>query len=1011
MLYHALMTLRVELLGQARVLGENGWEPLPQDKRGALLAVLACHGDWLSREKLAFLFWPDVPDEQARVNLRQLLVRVKALAFAQDLDVEARRLRWAATSDVSAFREAQACGQWETAAALYQGRLLGDFELLDAPEFSSWLELERREFEDRYRQAVARASARLEHSGDVERALALWASLLEHDPLDEHGVQQVLRLAVASEQTAAALQLHARFEERLSRELGLRPQAATQDLAEKVRRSTSAPERLQTERRYQLPSAAAYLGRDFEITELLHFLGQRERRLVTLLGPGGIGKTALALQVAREAASQFPDGVAFAPLAALQDAALIPSTVASALGLYLRPGEAPEARLLSFLRGKALLLVLDNLEHLPGGADFIGRILESCPKLTVLATSRSRLKLQSEWLFPVEGLSYPQQDDESPLESYDAVRLFVLRARQVQPDFALTAVNREAVRRICQRVVGAPLALELAAGWTRLLSCQEIADALSESLDALQGELHDLPERHQSLRAVFEHSWQLLSPEEQTVLSQLSVFQGGFEREAAKAITGASASVLLALLDKSLLKRNADGRFDLHELVRQYAAEKLDAEASEERKARTRHADYFAQFVRAREPFSQGQRLPQAIRELEADLDNLRHAWRFAVEEGSEALIELMANGLWELYEIRGFHEEGEAALSAAAQRLQADSPILATLLGHLGAHLHRLGKLSECEEVSRRSLRIAKRLEEPPTWTAAYNLAAVALLRSNWDEAERRHCEVLDLGKKYGNRYLIGAALVGLGNIAHTRGNFEEAEHYYEEVLELWRDNLWAQSITLSNLGLLFVEQGDYKKAETYLKSALETARAIGHTWIIEGAHVKLGDLALRQNHLGTAEEHLREALRLADEMGSREERELVLTHLGLLACERQRYILALERFREVLGSAVDRDARASALNAVVGVAKVLSSLGQDEEALELLAFAFAQPELQAPWYLDCDVGSKARAEQLYRDLAARLPAAFRAAAEDQARALSYADILQRVRAHPLAPQTETSR
>lgn len=320
------------------------------------------------------------------------------------------------------------------------------------------------------------------------------------------------------------------------------------------------------------------VGREVELAALARLLRNPQCRLLTLIGQVGIGKTRLAIEVASTQGELFPDGVYFVPLVSLPSPEFIVPTIADALGFTLSASIDPKLQLLNHLREKCLLLVLDGLEHLLEGAGLLAELLQQAPALKLLVTSCERLSLQAEWLFVLQGLPVPPFDQVQQAEEYGAVKLFVRSAGQAQVGFKLSAEERPWVVRICQLVEGMPLAIELAAVWVRLLSCREIAQEIERTLDFLSASARDLPERHRSMRAAFDHSWHLLSIEEQQALAKLSIFRGCFQREAAAEVAGVSLPLLTALVDKSLLRCNQcheTGRYSLHELIRQYAADKL----------------------------------------------------------------------------------------------------------------------------------------------------------------------------------------------------------------------------------------------------------------------------------------------------------------------------------------------------------------------------------------------------------------------------------------------------
>ncbi len=355
-----------------------------------------------------------------------------------------------------------------------------------------------------------------------------------------------------------------------------------------------------------------FVGRNVELMELNVLLVNSDCRLLTLVGPGGIGKTRLAIEVVKKVQAAFADGATFVELASLAAAELVVPTIANALNLTLGGHTDPQTQLLHYLRRQSRLLVLDNFEQLlPSHGhllqDFavtpsltlIMNIITQAPQVTVLVTSRERLDIHGEWIYAVGGLGLPtvaiegmHSSAHAALEEYGAPLLFMQTAKRSKTNFAPTAVDEAAIVKICRLVNGMPLALELAAAWVRVLSCAEIAQEIARGLDFLTTKQRNLPYRHRSMRTVFDQSWKLLSAEEQQVFARCSIFRGGFTREAAEAVTGATLETLAALVNKSFLSRNEQGHYEIHELARQYGAERL-MESSEEMATRSRHLTFF----------------------------------------------------------------------------------------------------------------------------------------------------------------------------------------------------------------------------------------------------------------------------------------------------------------------------------------------------------------------------------------------------------------------------------
>ncbi|MDQ4078412.1 MAG: helix-turn-helix domain-containing protein, partial [Chloroflexota bacterium] len=422
-----------------------------------------------------------------------------------------------------------------------------------------------------------------------------------------------------------------------------------------------------------------FLGREQEQAELARLLAAPGYRLITLLGPGGIGKTRLAVEVAGQC-MVFSDGVVFVPLAPINEPHAIVPAIADALAFTFSGTTDLSSQLLNHLRDKELLIVLDNMEHLLGAEDItvelVGQILAQAPHVKVLTTSRERLKMQAEWVVEVEGLPVPPDDPPQKMADFPAFTLFLEHAKRVQNGFQLLAGDEQAVTQICRAVGGMPLGLELAASWVRVLSPHEIGQEIIRGLDAPPVAPQDLPKRHRSLQAVFDHSWRLLSDAEGRVLRKLAIFRGGCTREAAADVAGASLTVLATLVDKSLLRRTRHGRYEMHELIRQYALSKLREDSQEYTATRDQHSAYYAGWLKERERPLKGALQAAMVAEMRLEIDNVRAAWEWAVERGRLRDIQRSSEALHWYCEFQSWFREGETLFQHATERLSRLSPV-----------------------------------------------------------------------------------------------------------------------------------------------------------------------------------------------------------------------------------------------------------------------------------------------------------------------------------------------
>ncbi len=628
-----------------------------------LLVYLALQNDKpIPRELLAALFWPEESETNARNNLRQTLFRLRKLL--NDLDeptqpfllVTRQTVQFNPDSDfaldVQQFLQAVDGGDLATAVTHYHGDLLPGFTC-DSLEFESWLRQERETLHTLALETMLEAGRDYLRNGRYPQAQTIARQQLSLEPWREQAHRQLMQALALAGDRANALNQFKLCQTVLWEEVRVEPSPETVTLFEDIKAgrigSAVADETIRppVKIKHNLPSFTTQLiGRELEIDQISQLLTQNNQRLVSIVGPGGMGKTRLGVAVGKSLLAQFHDGVYFVDLAPLAQPDEIVTAIAAVLD-YQPPDKSQPLlpQLLASLRQHQLLFILDNFEHLLAGVALVSELLQACPHLAILATSRQRLALAGENRYELGGLNFP--DDLTPADAldYTAVQLFIENGRRLQPDFAITKSNIADVVRICQLVQGMPLGLLLAASWLEMLSPAEIAAEIEKSLNFLAAELADLPLRQHSMQAVFEHSWLLLSLEEQTVLAKLSVFRGGFTREAAEQVAGANLRLLLALMNKSLIQRGVEsGRFTMHELLRQFTAvqrRKLDPNDE----TQLTHCRYFATLMI--ENWLPVPRLYTWARENLSDKDNLQRAWDYALEHVLAHELKNLALWIW----------------------------------------------------------------------------------------------------------------------------------------------------------------------------------------------------------------------------------------------------------------------------------------------------------------------------------------------------------------------------
>jgi predicted ATPase/DNA-binding SARP family transcriptional activator/Tfp pilus assembly protein PilF len=936
-----MLTLRIQLLADfGLTYGESPVTGVRSARLQSLLAYLLLHRAVpQSRHHVAFVFWPDLTEAQAHNNLRNLLYRLRRGLPDEDrfLYVNAQVLQWRADApfelDVADFENAIArANQAETAGnqALVQKALEEAVELYQGDLLPScyddWILPERERLRAAFVAALDTLVRLLEGQYEYPAAIRYAEQLLQCDPLREATYRRLMRLHALHGDRAAALRVYQACVGTLAEELGVEPGPRTETLHTQLLNSDTAVVHPRN-----LPfSPTPLIGREEELAEIARLLEDPACRLLTLVGPGGIGKTRLAVRAARQA-PVFLHGIHFVPLASVSSVALLDTAIADALQLPFHGREEPKTQLLNYLRQKEILLVLDNFEHLLPGAALLTGILQTAPRVKLLVTSRERLNLRGEWLIPIAGLRLPVEEKKDPVEASSAVQLFLQSARRVRPDFALSRSERSSVVSICRLVEGMPLAIELAAAWMRALSGREIAGEIEKGLDFLATWQRDVPERHRSLRAVFKHSWSLLSESEKAIFRQLSVFQGGFRRPAAAQVAGASLPDLMALLDKSLLHRTAAGRYQMHELLRQFAAEKLREVPQEETLVLNCHCEYYAAFLQAREADLKKGRQQEALAEIREEIDNVRTGWSWAVAHAKFDQIEASLESLYRFYEMRGWFHEGEDVFSQASEKLAHKSnataeSVLAKITARQGAFCYRYGCYEETRQLLQRSWHNSRRLGlQTEMAFCLMQLGATAGRQGENEEARQLLRESLAHYRQVEDQWGTAACLTTLGDITRRLGEYAEARQLLQESLALSREtgNSLEMAAALNNLGVLAGAQGEYTQARQFLENSLAIRRAAGYQW---GVASNLSNLGLVVRVLGehkTAKQFLQESLALRKDIGSPFGVAISLNNLGLVAYDLQEYGEAQQVFRESL--AIRRE-----INDRLGIAASLSNLGK---------------------------------------------------------------------------------
>lgn len=944
-------------LGGQRLRGFDSY------KSRALVAYLVLTAETVhTRDHLAALLWGEKTDTAARASLRQALLILQRITHNQtamppyflvtretvqfnresnySCDVHAFEQLLAET-ETHAHRKLETCPACERrltrAVELYRGGLLEHFFVPDSPTFDEWLLVPRAALQQRAVEALTHLIEiqQCKSTPDLEAIRAYTERILELEPWREEPHRMLMELYAAQGDFDAVLAQFETCRRLLAEQMGVEPSLETVALLKRLRDGDKEiAKRKDGERReadvhpiapslypsippspsslpFSLPHVLTpFVGRKQELRQITEWLAEPHCRLVTLVGPGGIGKSRLALEAAHQQRGNFGGGVLFVPLVDVPTATQVPAAVLDALGAQRLPQQEPRTQLLQWLNALQddALLVLDNFEHLGADTTLVAEMLDVSPHVNFLVTSRERLHLEGEWLMDVAGLPLPPEGAEpKTLEAYDAPRLFLQTAMRVsgRGEPALSIEDKRAVHLICRWVEGMPLGIELAAAWTRYLAPQEIAAEMQSYLERpVIGPEGGVSERHVSLRSVFEYSWQFLSEHERSVYPRLAVFRGGFERRAAQEVAQADLSTLAGLMDKSLVRRSVKGRYDLHPVLRQFAGERQ----TEAEDTAQRHAVYYLGHVRRLAPKLNHAEAQSALAALHDELENIRTAWQHVVATSNREELTQALPGVTQFYDASGMHLELEQLIEQAGLRFAQgeDSAMRAHLDAYRADSLVRLGRYDAAKAAAAQAVSGADSLAVMDARVRGQYAWGLALTWQGEYQAGRIH---FDEAYQVATAHALDAqrALVcmGLGLNAYLAGNFQEDLAFVEQALEIavQLGDLRLESRALQDLADSLTGRDEYERAHPLLERALALKREIGEP------HGELRVLLILSRTVGLYRRNYTEALALLDQayeiaqrIGDPAGRMLVLSSRGEILRELKQYDEARTVMRMVL-------------------------------------------------------------------------------------------------------------
>lgn len=953
---------RLTLLG-APSLSAGVVTPFGPERRFQLLAMLGlASGQWLARDEIAARFWPDRRNDEARRNLRKVIHRSRAVPGAAALEATDHALRWTVATDVQDFHAAVTEGRIGDALALRGGALMAGLDDADNEALSRWLADQRSRFDAAWRAAAMQL---VRQAGGPAQRIAVALQMLELDGFDEEAAAIRIEAELQAGEPARARRSYDVFAARLMEQLGVEPSRTLRQLLP----STESAPRARPSGAAVAAAAASddrFVGRRSELAELELMFARPECRLLTLSGPGGIGKSSLA----RRATSAAPSGRVTVPIwIDLQDLSSVDAAVvrlAQRLAIELDDRRDAIEQVLARLPDRALV-VLDNAEHLADLAGFVERLLCGHPTLTLLVTSRKRLQLRDEWLLPLAGLATP--DDESrdyeAAIAFDAVRLFAARATDAQRGFDLRQ-HIGSVVDIVDSVAGLPLAIELAAAWVRVLPPPEIARELRHSIDLLARDpaRRDDPARpeHRSVRAVLERAWDLLVPAEREAMAALSVFRGGFTHAAAKAVADAALPVLSSLVDKSMLTPDGQGRFALHPLLHSFASERLRVDPDRDAALQRRHAAHFAQCLAAGD-------LAAAATVLTTEYADCVAAWQWAIRSQHVPSLAAMADPLGGFFEggrlsegIRLIEPALAATSSPSAERAHARVCVALAVLHRTRGDLQRALGLAVQGAAAARRGRDTAALQRCLTQVGGCTLAEGQVAH-----ARQHFAQALALAERMGDRRRIAGAHHNLGVADKHLARYDHSLDHYRQALGIARElGLRRDEIrTLSSMGNVYMHRDEWAMAKRYQEEALELCRRQSLPAQAVYAQAELGLCCIELGALDEAETQLLAAQTLSRELEHGMLERVVEGRLAWLTALRGQHAAALVRLRSLTRAYADTDFHSDQFVAMLYYGDLLRLVGREADAQRVWRAVADDP------HADSGVAARARrwAARLGRD------------------------------------------
>jgi predicted ATPase/DNA-binding SARP family transcriptional activator len=884
------------VFGPPRLERDGVFIAISRRKTMALLVYLALNPTNHSRDTLATLLWPDCDQNGARSSLRRSLSELRSIlgahaltadlepgstvqllshsADGSDLWVDAiefrNRLHGEAQIQPHQSQPPTSLETMSAAVKLYQAHFLAHFTLEDSPAFEEWQLWMSESLKSDLRGAEEQLALGSLKRGEPAAALDYAQHLAELDPEDESAHRLLMRVYVALGQRNTAMAQYELCRRVLDQDLNAVPGEETRQLYESIR-AGQLGDILRATRPHHLPkSLASFIGRELEIGELRELL--LEQRLVTVTGPGGVGKTRLALRVGEGALEDFEDGVYFVDLSAVRDANLVISAIAAIFKLRESTGRMVADVLVEYLVARHLLLILDNFEQVAEAGPEINALLEAAPSVHALVTSRAILRLEGEYVYHLSPLPLPHLRLPLTLASIlrnESIRLFLVHAQKVQPEFRLSHENVAAIAEICRKLDGLPLAIELAAARVRLYSPPEMLAQLDHRLKVLVGGGHDLPSRQQTMRASIAWSYGLLSDSDQLLFRRLAVFVGGCTLDAAEVVCAESgldvAQGVESLLDKQLLQSaEVEGsvRYTMFETIREFALECLEGRG-ESVPIHRKYADYYADLRT---------RYPQELNRLEPELDNLRAVLRWSIESGQVEPASILIDHAW--FWMRSAVEYRhwiDALLYSPGAQGHSQARLRILYAGFYQA-FHTKDQARSQVFLDEYAVLVVKVGTEDDRISTRYMLALVCIGKQDYQAAVNIMTNGLNAARTFGNTYQVAWFQSGLASALLLLGRIDLAKKAMLEALAIFRTLEFRFGIggMLNNLGFIALEQKNLPEAENRFKQAFEEIQTVKYTSGLPDCLYGLAGTAMLQGNLPRSARLFGAAQGLAETFGA---------------------------------------------------------------------------------------------------------------------------------------------